>query len=435
MDYAPREAFRPYHTRGHRFTVMVAHRRAGKTVSCVTDLLTAAVSTRKQNARYAYVAPFYSQAKQVAWDYIKRFGENVITEARESDLSVTVRNQHGDARIRLYGADNPDTLRGIYLDGVVLDEYGDMKPSLWGSVIRPLLADRKGWATFIGTPKGRNHFYDLYAYGLDGGDSDWLSLRLPASATNILDAKELAAARRTMSDDQYMAEFECSFDAAILGAFYGKEMREADEAGRLVRELYDPALPVTTAWDLGYSDDTAIWFAQVHRGEVRLIDYVAFQGEDIPTIAAAVNAKPYRYNDHWLPHDARAKTLASGGRSTIEQLFALRVKGKIAPMLGVQDGIQAARVMLATCTFDRDKCNAGIEALRQYQREYDEDRKAFRDKERVDWTNHAADAFRYLAVAWRDRETAKTPPKPRFLHETTIDELWRNTSQQQGRRI
>jgi hypothetical protein len=435
MDYQPREAFRPYHTRDKRFTVMVAHRRAGKTVSCVTDLLTAAVSTRKQNARYAYVAPFYSQAKQVAWDYIKRFGENVIIEARESDLSVTVRNGHGDARIRLYGADNPDTLRGIYLDGVVLDEYGDMKPSLWGSVIRPVLADRKGWATFIGTPKGRNHFYDLYAYGLDGGDGDWLSLRLPASETGILDPNELAAARRTMTDDQYAAEFECSFDAAILGAFYGKEMREAEDAGRIVRELYDPALPVMTSWDLGYSDDTAIWFAQAHRGEIRLIDYAAFQGEDIPTIAAAVLAKPYKYTDHWLPHDARAKTLASGGRSTVEQLFAMGIKGKIAPMLSVQDGIQAARVMLATCYFDKDKCGPGLEALRQYQREYDEDRKAFRQKERVDWTNHAADAFRYLAVAWRENEGKRAPPKPRFLNEMTVDELWQATRGRSGGRI
>lgn len=434
MPYDPRPAFMPYHARDTRFTVMVAHRRAGKTVACVTDLLTAAKCTHKADARYAYIAPFYSQAKQVAWDYIKRYGESVIMEARESDLAVSVRNDHGHvSRIRLYGADNPDTLRGIYLDGVVLDEYGDMRPSLWGSVIRPLLADRKGWATFIGTPKGRNHFFERYQYALSGGDVDWDALNLPASKTNILDPGELAAARREMSEDQYDAEFECSFDAAIMGAFYGRELRAMDAAGRFVDDLYDPALPVDTAWDLGFSDDTAVWFAQVHRGEVRVIDCISFAGEDIPSIAAAIHAKPYKYRDHWLPHDARAKTLASGGRSTVEQLFALGIKGKIAPALSVQDGIQATRVMLTNTWFAKGDTDAGTEALRQYQREYDEDKKAFRDKPRHDWTSHYADALRGLACAWRASDDARKSPPPRFMPNISIDELWKSSRPRERR--
>ena len=433
MNYEARPSFRPYHMRETRFTVMVAHRRAGKTVACVTDLLTAGISTRKPNARYAYIAPFYSQAKQVAWDYLKRFGEAVTEDVRESDLQVTIKST--GAKIRLYGADNPDTLRGIYLDGVVLDEYGDMRPSLWGSVIRPLLADRKGWATFIGTPKGRNHFYERYQYALSRSDPDWQALNLPASLTNILDAGELAAARREMSEDQYDAEFECSFDAAIMGAFYGKEMRAMADAGRFVDDLYDPALPVDTAWDLGFSDDTAVWFAQIHRGEIRIIDCMAFAGEDIPSIAAAIHAKPYRYRDHWLPHDARAKTLASGGRSTVEQLFALGIKGKIAPALSVQDGIQASRIMLGSTWFANGATDDGCEALRQYQREYDEDKKAFRDKPRHDWTSHYADAFRMLAVAWRAEAAASKPHAPKFFPKTSIDELWANTRTNRERRI
>ena len=436
MIYAPRPAFMPYHARDSRFTVMVAHRRAGKTVACVTDLLTAAKCTHKPDARYAYIAPFYSQAKQVAWDYLKRYGESVIIEARESDLAVTIHNDHGHvSRIRLYGADNPDTLRGIYLDGVVLDEYGDMRPSLWGSVIRPLLADRKGWATFIGTPKGRNHFYERYDYARLNRDPDWTALLLPASRTGILDPAELAAAKREMSEDQYDAEFECSFDAAILGAFYGREMRALADQGRFVTGLYDPTLKVMTAWDLGWSDDTAIWFAQAHRGEIRLIDYASFAGEDIPSIAAAVHAKPYAYSDHWLPHDARAKTLAAAGRSTIEQLWTMGIKGKIAPALSVQDGIQATRVMLTNTYFEAGATDDGCEALRQYQREFDEDKKSFRDKPRHDWTSHGADALRTLAVAWRDTVTANKPAPARFMPQMSIDELWATSRNHRERRI
>jgi phage terminase large subunit len=154
IDYKPREAFKPFHARSQRWAALVCHRRAGKTVACVGELVGRAVATPKQNARYAYIAPYYSQAKQVAWDYLKRMVAPLGAEARESELAVILPDN--GAVIRLFGADNPDALRGIYFDGVVLDEYADTKPSLWGAVIRPLLADRKGWAVFIGTPKGRN---------------------------------------------------------------------------------------------------------------------------------------------------------------------------------------------------------------------------------------------------------------------------------------
>ena len=424
IDYQPRDQFAPLHARSQRWAALVCHRRAGKTVACVGELVIRAIRTGKQNARYAYIAPYYSQAKQVAWDYLKHMVAPLGAEVRESELSVKL--PKNGAVIRLFGADNPDALRGIYLDGVVLDEYADTKPSLWGAVIRPLLADRRGWAVFIGTPKGRNAFYEIVHHARNS--DDWFDLTLKASESGLLHSDELADAQRTMSEDQYNAEFECSFDAAILGAYWGKEMRIALEMGRICDVPYDPAVPVETAWDIGRTDSTAIWFFQRVRGEKHFIDHYEANGEDIPDYAKVLADKPYKYSDHWLHHDARAKTLASGGKSVIEQLFALGIRAQIGPELSRQDGIQAARMVLAVSWFDRTRCMDGIEHLRQYRRQWDEDRKMFGPDPAKTPHNHTADAFRYAAIAMRDGDASpKKPEKPRFLNEMSLDELWANT--------
>lgn len=391
----------------------------------------------KQDGRYAYVAPYHSQAKAIAWDYLLRYSEPLRLQANASELWIELMN---GARIRLFGADNPDSLRGLYMDGVILDEYADMRPRVWGEIIRPLLADRKGWAVFIGTPKGHNAFWSINEQAKK--EPDWLALTLRASTTDILDSDELADARRSMSHDQFEQEFECSFEAAILGAYYGREMREAEERGRICAVEYDQALPVHTAWDLGYSDDTAIWWYQVVRGEIHLLDFHNSSGEPISYYADVIRRRPYEYGTHYLPHDARAKTLASGGKSVIEQLAEeLGVsKLKIVPSLSVQDGIQAARMAIERAWFDADKCTEGLECLKQYQREYDEDKKVFKEKPRHDWTSHGADAFRMMAVAWREEEPAKPADEPmRGISvgqpTVTLDELWDSVPKQTKTRI
>jgi len=432
IDYQPREVFEPFHARAQRWAALVCHRRAGKTVACVGELVIRAVRTGKENARYAYIAPFYSQAKSVAWDYLKRIVAPLGAEVRESELSVKL--PHNGALIRLYGADNPDALRGIYLDGVVLDEYADTKPSLWGAVLRPLLADRCGWAVFIGTPKGRNAFFDIVDHSRRS--EDWFDLTLKASTSGLLRLSELEDAKRTMSEDQYNAEFECSFDAAIVGAYWGKELRVALENDRICDVPYDPAVPVETAWDIGRSDSTAIWFYQRVRGEKHFIDHYETNGEDIAHYADVLNSKPYKYSDHWLPHDARAKTLASNGKSVVEQLFALGIKGKIVPSLSRQDGIQAARMVLPVCWFDREKCQDGLEHLRQYKRQWDEDRKMFGPDPAKSPHNHSADAFRYAAISMRDGDARPAKPaKPRFFNDVSLDELWAKTPRAGGSRL
>jgi hypothetical protein len=416
----------PFHERSQRWACLVAHRRAGKTVAAINDIIRAAMFAKSQTPLYGYCAPYRSQAKSVAWDYLKVYAAPVTRETNESELTVELIN---GAKIRLFGADNADAMRGLGFDGIYLDEYGDFKPSVFGNVIRPALSDKQGWAVFGGTPKGKNAFWEIYETA-QRLPQEWFLLRLPASSSGLLPSGELSAARAQLAEDQYLQEYECSFEAAILGAFYGKEMREADQQGRICQVPYDPNLPVYSSWDLGYRDDTAIWFYQIGRGEIRVIDFFAVSGADIYDIATTVMAKPYRYARHYLPHDARAKSLQTG-KSIIEQLAVHLDVAKLAvvPDIGVQSGIQAVRMTLPRIWFDAEKCRDGIEALRQYQREYDEDKKAYRQSPRHDWTSHPADAFRMLAVSWQ--ETAdKTPaiePKPLMVgpqNTVTLNDMW-----------
>jgi len=434
--YKAREVFKDFHKRQERWAVLVCHRRAGKTVATIADAIRRAILENKPDGRYAYIAPYYAQAKNIAWDYLLRYAQPAITKANQSELWIELVN---GARIRLFGADNPDALRGLYLDGVCLDEYADMKPRLWGEIVRPLLADRKGWATFIGTPKGHNAFYDIYQEA--NRSPNWYVKTLRADESDLLDPDELADARRSMTPDQYEQEFLCSFEAAILGAYYGQEMRVITDSNRITEVEYDPMFPVHTAWDLGYSDDTAIWWYQVIHGEIRVLEYHSSNGQPIHYYTGLIESKNYEYGYHHLPHDARAKTLASGGKSIIEQISTkIDIKSlKIVPNLSLQDGIQATRLALMRAWFDY-KCEEGIECLRQYQREYDEDKKVFRDKPRHDWTSHGADAFRMLAVAWKEEE--KPAIKDDRItgltigeNEVTLNELWKQTPQTITRRI
>lgn len=410
----------------------MAHRRAGKTVACVNELIKAALLCDKRDGRFAYAAPLYKQAKDVSWSYLRWFTRPIPgVTYHESELRADFPN---GARVRLYGLDNYHAMRGLYFDGLIVDEIADANPRAIYEVIRPTLADRKGWGVYLGTARGRNHFWEIWERAQD--DPAWFTLRLKASETGILPAQELADMRLGMSEDMYNQELECDFDAAILGAFYGKEMREAEAQGRITKVPPESAALVHTAWDLGYSDDTAIWFYQVVAGEIRFIDAYASNGEGVEHYARVIHSKPYQYGNHWLPHDAVPATLAANGRSIVQQLHAHGIKGRIAPNLGVQDGIQAVRLMLPRCWWDAIKCAEGIEALKQYRREYDEDRKAFRDKPRHDWTSHYSDALRIAAVAWREEHKPEKPEqKIRTIHDATLDELWDLQRKQTGKRI
>ena len=398
LKYKPRSQFVDYHERDKRWSAIVAHRRAGKTVACVNDIITRAVYTQKKKPRYSYIAPFYSQAKEIAWEYLKEYSEDLSIKVHESSLTVTLFN---DARVSLFGADNPDSLRGVYNDGVILDEYGDCRPSLWGEVVLPTLADRRGWATFIGSAKGKTHFFE--AVSRARSSADWFDLTLRASETGIIPAEELRELQAQMSEEQYLQEFECDFSAAVLGTYFAKliSLLEAKEQIYSDRATYDPDQPVQVAADIGYSDSTSLWFWQHRPDGIAIIDYEEAHGEALPYYYDLLDYKGYKYESIWLPHDAKAKSLQTG-RSTVEQFvshFDPKIV-RIVPKLAIQHGIDATRLVLPYCYFNQ-RTSPGVEGLRAYRRRYDENKKAFADTPVHDWASNPADAFRYLSLVCR----------------------------------
>lgn len=360
----------------------------------------------RPHGRYAYVAPFLAQAKEVAWEYLKRYAAPILADKNEAELWVELVN---GSRIRVHGADNPDRLRGAYLDGVILDEYADMRPGVWGEVIRPMLADRQGWATFIGTPKGKNEFWGVWQNAANSGN--WFRLMLKASETGLLPQAELDDARADMTPEQYEQEFECSFDAAILGAYYGREIAEAERAGRIGIVARDPALPVNTAWDLGKGANMAVWLWQAAPDGLRVIDYIAGAHSDgIPQLVAKLKATEItNWGDDCVPHDARAAEIGTG-RTRVETLLSMGRRPRVVPDHKVDDGINALRVLFPKIWIDAVNCAEGIEALRQYRADFDEKTKTFKNVPRHDWTSHAADAARYMAMAYREWMAPKPPP-------------------------
>lgn len=424
FEYEPREQFKALHERTQRWACLVVHRRGGKTVACINELIARATYTPKKNARYAYIAPFYRQAKDVAWQYVKEFGKGVIVKIRESELRVELFN---GAWITLYGADNPDALRGLYLDGVVLDEYGDCRPSLWGTVVLPCLADRKGWAIFIGTPKGKNHFWDINERAKK--EDGWYELTLKASDSGIIDDEELGEMKMQMSPEEYQQEMECDFTAAVKGTYYADIVQGMEQAGTIgpLVAVYDPSLPVKVSSDLGYTDSTAFWFWQDTPTGVCIIDYYEADSKPLQHYFDMLRYKNYTYEQIWLPHDAKAKTLQTG-KSTIEQFLEEDFPVMIVPRLSRQHGIDAGRKVLPQVLINSDLCYGGVEALRAYRRQYNELLKQFSDSPVHDWASNGADAFRYLALVCQEtvaEQAAEQAALPLFkTPEWRLDDLW-----------
>ena len=394
IPYAPRPLQLEIHNSLKRFNVLVCHRRFGKTVLSINQLIKSALTCQLPNPRCSYIAPLFAQAKTVAWDYLKHFTACIPDiQKNEAELRVDLPN---GARISLYGADNPDRLRGLYHDDVVLDEYADMSPRVWSEAIRPALADRAGRATFIGTPKGRNQFWEVY----DAATRDpvWYAALYKASQTKIIPDYELDDARKSMSEDQYQQEFECSFQAALIGAYYSKEIVELEDDGRLTSVSWDKSLPVYTTWDLGMDDSTAIWFVQMIGTDIRFIDYYENSGCGLDHYVKLLKDKPYTYKEHFLPHDTAVRELGSG-KSRVETLESLGLSPTVTTAQNIEDGINAVRLMLSRSWFDETKCRQGFEFLRQYQREWDDKLRIFKNRPRHDFTSHASDALRIFAMS------------------------------------
>jgi phage terminase large subunit len=411
LKIVARDQFLGFLNSTSRWAIVVAHRRAGKTVACIQKLVAKAAEDQQRQPRYAYLAPTYAQAKDVAWTYLKDYVAGIPgVEVRESELAVIL--PHNKARIRLYGLENYDRLRGNYLDGVVIDEAGDIDPRAWDEVIRPALSDRKGWATFIGTPKGRNTFATIWQNA--SADDEWFSLMLKASETGLIDKDELRAAKNQMTPEAYAQEYECSFDAAVKGAYYAKELADAEEQGRVSAKVrYDKAADVWCAWDLGIGDSTALWTFQIVGNEWHFLEAYEASGQALDHYVDWVKSRPYTIHEHLLPHDAEARELQTG-KSRIDFLKGRDLKCRIIPRHGVDERIGAARVKFNRFWFNSEGCKDGLEALRMYRAEWDDKRMVLKSRPLHDWSSHLADAFGYAVLGAQEQKQAIDWPEFRM---------------------
>jgi phage terminase large subunit len=400
---------------------MVCHRRAGKTIATVNDIVSRALyASDVERPRYAYIAPYYSQAKQIAWDYLKHYTRSLALKTSESSLSVDLVT---GARISLYGADNPDSFRGLYFDGGASDEFGDTKPNLFPEIIRPALADRRGWWVFIGTPNGPNHFHEMWEKAVV--DPTWHTTLLKASETHIIPDEELADMRRTMTDDEYESEMECSWFASVRGAYYGQEVK----AARVGAFPPVKGVPCHYVFDLGFTDSTAIWRWQEFPDHILVSLSVEWDGRPVQFYTDWLHGQRtagFTMGNVWLPPDAKAKTLQTG-RSTVEQFVSNGIRPRLLPNLSVQDGIQAARLFFRNAVFDDVGCTPGLKALKTYRRKWDPDNKVFLDTPLHNWASNYADSFRYMALVAKlatPAQSAEVQSHRVAMYSFTLDQAW-----------
>lgn len=466
--WSPRKYQMPlwsYLERGGKRAISIAHRRWGKDDVAMHH---ACLAAHKRPATYWHMLPQASQADKAIWSAVNpHTGKRRIDEAFPKELRA--RTLENDMMIQLrcgatwqvVGSDNFNSLVGAPPAGVVFSEFAIANPYSW-AYLKPILDENDGWAVFITTPRGRNHAHKMLEHARS--TPGWFGEVSGVTQTGRFSAAQLHEQKmeyiklfgEEAGEAMFMQEMMCSFDAAILGAYYGKEFTRIDQENRICDVPHDPSLPVFTAWDLGRTDDTAIWFYQVQWGKIRIIDHYASNGHDPKhyaeichgreivvdkwlengkpasfvlgkPIAGAEHRAKYRYADHWLPHDARPKTFASP-RSVLEQMTDFGLRCRIVPSLSVQDGINAARTTLPHCEFDTKRTYAGTESLRNYRREWDPVRSMFRDNPLHDKHSHDADAFRMLSLVWKNPPEEKPRDKPRFLNDMTANEVfWPST--------
>ena len=399
LEYTPRPQFLAFHNRKQRWAVLNTHRRAGKTVAVTNDVVIGALECQLHRPQFAYIGPTFTQAKRIAWQFIKDYAEPYLGKPpQEAELKVTLKN---DATILVLGADNADAIRGMYLDGAILDEYAMFKPSVFSMVVRPALSDRLGWAVFASTPKGKNLFWDADKLAKNN-PNDYFRLTLKASESKIIPAAELLELRRDMDDEEYAQEYECSFDAAMKGAIYASEINLLFYESRTVCE-YDADIPVHVAYDLGFTDATvAVWF-QVHpNGKVCVIGIDATTGQDIFYHIERIHQFAGEVGDVWLPHDARAKNLQTG-KSVVEQFLKEGIFPRIVPNHKVRDRIAATRRELSRIWVNEATTGDLLEAMKAYSRQWDENTMMFSDRPIHDWSSHYADSFGYMCMVLEPR--------------------------------
>jgi hypothetical protein len=340
--------------------------------------------------------------------FIDHFPKEMWEAVNNTEMRLTLKN---GSIYQVVGTDNVDRLVGANPVGVVFSEYSLQDPRAW-DYIRPILAENGGWALFIYTARGRNHGYDLL--NMARRNEKWFQQTLSVDDTRAISQEAVEEERQSgMPDEMIQQEFYCSFDAPLVGSYYGNAMARLLADGKITGVPYEPRLEVHTSWDLGMGDSTSIIFFQRHGGEIRIIDYYESSGEGLAHYVKILKEKEYIYGEHIAPHDIQVREMGTG-KSRLEVARELGIRFRVAANLRIDDGIEAVRTTLPKCYFDEKKCSHLIEALRQYRKDFDEKNKVFRDRPLHDWTSHPADAMRYLAVGLRDQLNMNAKKLPRM---------------------
>lgn len=434
---------------GGKRAVVVAHRRWGKDE---VALHWAAVAAHERVGSYWHMLPQYAQARKAIWSAVNPLtGRRRIDDAFPPALRAATNEQEMLIRLRcgstwqVIGSDNYQSLVGTPPVGIVFSEFARADPAAW-AYLAPILAENNGWAIFVSTPLGRNHLHQLYemARSTDGWHAELQTVDdTGAIAPEIVEQQRReyvslfgAEAGEALIEQEYY----CSFAAAIIGAYWGKELAAAEREGRIARLDRVPDCPVHTAWDIGVDDPMAIWVYQVGPGWLHVIDYYESSGHGFEHYVAWLRERGYVGGIDWVPHDAKIRdpsapdivywrdgARVTEARTRIQHLVELGRAPRLVPAHKLMDGINAGRRTLAHAKFDGERCARGLAALREYRAEWDAEARTFRERPAHDWASHAADAWRYLSMGWLSAAppAEARPAVMRGIESVTADELLR----------
>lgn len=439
---------RPYQRPLHEYmlktpgarAIEIAHRRWGKDEIALN--VTCELAHRRVGS-YWHCLPEYGQARKALWTAVNAHtGKRRLFEAFPPEICDNINDTEMFIRLKcgstwqMIGSDRFDATVGAGVAGITYSEWALANPSAW-AYHRPMLEENNGWAMFITTPRGRNHAYSMYEMARN--NPRWFAERSSIYETKALSQEQLdeslaeyiAIYGEDIGRAQFEQEYECSFNAAILGAFYAREMVAVRREGRIDAIEAIEGRPVHRAWDIGVKDDTSIWWFQVVGAQVFILDCYTASGVGLDHYADVIRkrAAEHGWKDgiDFVPHDAKIKEWGTG-RTRVETMRGENLTPQLVPMATKMDGINATRLTLARCIFHPRTEDVGISALEQYRREWDDDKKAFKASEVHDWTSHLADAFRYLSMSWRTistiiEEAPQAPPPGKFrpppVHEPT----------------
>jgi len=385
--------------KGYKRVLAILPRRAGKDITAFNLCIRACL--QKICVIY-YIFPTYSQGKKILWDSITSTGDRIldyippqVIESKNSQ-EMKIRFVNGSV-LQIVGSDNFDSLRGTNPQGVVFSEYAYQDPRAYPT-IRPILTANEGWALFISTPYGKNHFWSLYQIAEQS--PDWFCYKLTVEDTQHISLWEIEKERAEgiMSDDLIQQEYYTSFTMGVEGSYYAKYLQKLRLDGRISDVPWESAFKVHTAWDIGVRDSTTIIFFQTIGQTVRIIDCYENSKEGLEHYVAVLEKKPYSYGKHIAPHDIAVKEWGSG-MTRIEKAKHLGVTFTLAPNVSVEDGIEAVRSTMSKLWFDGKNAAPLLKALENYRQEYDAKRKVYKSHPLHDFSSHFSDAMRYLCIS------------------------------------